>query len=126
MMIFCSISTLLCSNRGLLQMKATQRVRKIALLGKLAYPELRLNSSPNPNPTIISITAKPKHMPTSNGILLRKPKFTPDVITIILFGPGVIEEEIANNNTASKASTVFPLSSMVMMSHLLYEFGDLF
>ena len=102
-------------------MKATQRVRKIALLGKLAYPELRLNNSPNP--TIISITAKPKHMPTSNGILLRHPKFTPDVITIILFGPGVIEEEIANNNTASKASMVFPLNAMVMMSHLLYEFG---
>ncbi|WP_212751971.1 hypothetical protein, partial [Pseudoalteromonas citrea] len=33
---------LLCSNSGLLQMKATPRVRKIALLGKFAYPELRL------------------------------------------------------------------------------------
>ncbi|MBQ4851465.1 hypothetical protein [Pseudoalteromonas sp. MMG012] len=34
----------LCSNSGLLQMKATPRVRKIALLGKFAYPELRLST----------------------------------------------------------------------------------
>ena len=38
-----NIKALLCSNSGLLQMKATPRVRKIALLGKFAYPELRLN-----------------------------------------------------------------------------------
>ncbi|MBE0367631.1 hypothetical protein PAUR_a1029 [Pseudoalteromonas aurantia 208] len=37
-----NIKALLCSNSGLLQMKATPRVRKIALLGKFAYPELRL------------------------------------------------------------------------------------
>ncbi|KAF7768904.1 hypothetical protein PCIT_a3426 [Pseudoalteromonas citrea] len=39
------IKALLCSNSGLLQMKATPRVRKIALLGKFAYPELRLFST---------------------------------------------------------------------------------
>ncbi|TMP38305.1 hypothetical protein CWB97_22035, partial [Pseudoalteromonas citrea] len=36
------IKALLSSNSGILQMKATPRVRKIALLGKFAYPELRL------------------------------------------------------------------------------------
>ncbi|MBE0370847.1 hypothetical protein PAUR_b0956 [Pseudoalteromonas aurantia 208] len=41
--ILFNIKALLCSNSGLLQMKATPRVRKIALLGKFAYPELRLN-----------------------------------------------------------------------------------
>ncbi|MBE0367127.1 hypothetical protein PAUR_a0437 [Pseudoalteromonas aurantia 208] len=39
-----NIKALLCSNSGLLQMKTTPRVRKIALLGKLAYPELRLHT----------------------------------------------------------------------------------
>ncbi|MBE0370943.1 hypothetical protein PAUR_b1080 [Pseudoalteromonas aurantia 208] len=43
--ILFNIKALLCSNSGLLQMKATPRVRKIALLGKFAYPELRLNSN---------------------------------------------------------------------------------
>ncbi|MBE0367133.1 hypothetical protein PAUR_a0443 [Pseudoalteromonas aurantia 208] len=38
MMIFCSISRRFYAvNSGLLQMKATPRVRKIALLGKFAY-----------------------------------------------------------------------------------------
>ncbi|MBE0370855.1 hypothetical protein PAUR_b0966 [Pseudoalteromonas aurantia 208] len=37
-----NIKALLYSNSGLLQMKATPRVRKIALLDKFAYPELRL------------------------------------------------------------------------------------
>ncbi|KAF7774414.1 hypothetical protein PCIT_a0857 [Pseudoalteromonas citrea] len=40
--ILFNIKALLCINSGLLQMKATPRVRKIALLGKFAYPELRL------------------------------------------------------------------------------------
>ncbi|MBE0369893.1 hypothetical protein PAUR_a4487 [Pseudoalteromonas aurantia 208] len=40
--ILFNIKALLCSNSGLLQMQATPRVRKIALLGKFAYPELRL------------------------------------------------------------------------------------
>jgi hypothetical protein len=37
------IKAILCSNSGLLHMKGTTRVRKIALLGKFAYPELRLS-----------------------------------------------------------------------------------
>ncbi|TMP56669.1 hypothetical protein CWB96_14705, partial [Pseudoalteromonas citrea] len=40
--ILLNIKALLCSNSELIQMKATPRVRKIALLGKFAYPELRL------------------------------------------------------------------------------------
>ncbi|MBE0370414.1 hypothetical protein PAUR_b0455 [Pseudoalteromonas aurantia 208] len=43
-----NIKALLCSNSGLLQMKATPRVRKIALLGKCAYPELRLITTTQP------------------------------------------------------------------------------
>ncbi|TMP44329.1 hypothetical protein CWB97_06500, partial [Pseudoalteromonas citrea] len=42
--ILLNIKALLCSNSGLLQMKATPRVRKIALLGKFVYPELRLTN----------------------------------------------------------------------------------
>ncbi|MBE0371119.1 hypothetical protein PAUR_b1304 [Pseudoalteromonas aurantia 208] len=39
-----NIKALLSSNSGLLQMKATPRVRKIALLSRFAYPELRLST----------------------------------------------------------------------------------
>ena len=47
--IMLKIKALLCSNSGLLKKKATTRVRKIALLDKFAYPELRLVMLSNPN-----------------------------------------------------------------------------
>ncbi|GEK11112.1 hypothetical protein PPE03_33610 [Pseudoalteromonas peptidolytica] len=44
--------------------------------------------------------AKPAHIPLSNGILFFNPKFMPDDITMMLLGPGVTEEAIANKVTA--------------------------
>ncbi|EGA67973.1 hypothetical protein VISI1226_08609 [Vibrio sinaloensis DSM 21326] len=45
---------------------------------------------------------KPTQIPASKGRLLLTPKLSPDVITMMLFGPGVTEEEIAKSITANK------------------------
>ena len=65
-----------------------------------------LNSWPNPNPTMSSMIAKPIHMPDNSGRLFLMPKFTAEVITIILLGPGVTDDEIANSVTASIYSII--------------------
>jgi len=41
-------------------------------------------------------------MPESRGMLLRRPKLTADVITIILLGPGVTEADIAKSADAMR------------------------
>jgi hypothetical protein len=47
------------------------------------------------------MVGKPRLIPIRCGILRFTPKFTPEVISIILLGPGVIPDEKANNAIAS-------------------------
>ena len=51
-----------------------------------------------PIPKAIVISAWPITTPKRCGMVARSPKFTPDVISIKLLGPGVIELTKANIN----------------------------
>lgn len=62
-----------------------------------------------PIPTKNSIKEKPKHIPQSNGKLLRAPKFKPDDMAINVFGPGVTDAEIENMIIENKYSTKAPV-----------------
>lgn len=57
-------------------------------------------------PTSSNIIANPTQIPINTGMLLRMPKLTPDAITVILLGPGVTDDEIANITIAMKYSIV--------------------
>jgi hypothetical protein len=61
-----------------------------------------MTSSPNPTTAIIS--AKPRITPMRWGSVRPNPYFTPDVINIRLFGPGVIEATKANAARAQRIS----------------------
>jgi len=50
--------------------------------------------------------ANPTQIPINTGMLLRMPKLTPDAIIVILLGPGVTDDEMANNTIAMKYSMV--------------------
>ena len=63
-------------------------------------PGKRVNSWPKPSPTSNSIRVKPTQIPMSSGRLLRIPKLAPALITMMLFGPGVTEAEMAKSTTA--------------------------
>jgi hypothetical protein len=60
-------------------------------------------------PTKKSIKEKPKHTPQSNGMLLRMPKFKPDDMAIIVFGPGVTDADIEKMITENKYSIKAPV-----------------
>src|SRR5579871_9891 len=64
----------------------------------------RSNRMPSPSPTTAIISAKPRTTPTRWGRVGPNPYFTPDVINIRLFGPGVIEATNANALSAQKIS----------------------
>src|SRR3546814_14849910 len=51
----------------------------------------RSNNSISPTPTSMIISVKPMPTPSACGTVRRRPKLAPDAISIILFGPGVIE-----------------------------------
>src|SRR5687767_7736131 len=53
----------------------------------------------------MSSDRKPAPMPSIWGMVRRKPKFTPDANSIMLFGPGVIEVVKANRIKARKVSS---------------------
>ncbi|MNE76294.1 hypothetical protein D3C80_1725230 [compost metagenome] len=63
-------------------------------------PGKRLNSWPKPSPTSNSIRVKPTQIPASSGRLRLIPKLAPALITMMLFGPGVTDAEMANSTTA--------------------------
>ena len=48
---------------------------------------------------------KPTVMPAICGIVRAKPKFTPDAVTMMLFGPGVNAVTKTNKVSASKTSS---------------------
>ena len=48
-------------------------------------------NAPRPKPTASNSTRKPMLMPSICGMVLTRPKFTPDAKSMRLFGPGVIE-----------------------------------
>jgi hypothetical protein len=60
----------------------------------------------NPIPTQNSKNPKPRLTPSKCGIVFLKPKFVPDAINIILFGPGVIEDTKAKTLKAINNSRV--------------------
>jgi len=70
-------------------------------------------------PTKNSIKEKPKHIPHSNGKLRRVPKFKPDDIAIIVFGPGVIDADIEKMITVNKYSTNAPMGRNAVFRYLL-------
>ena len=47
------------------------------------------------------ISSKPVLMPTICGTVRRTPKFTPEMASMMLFGPGVIELTNVNENSAA-------------------------
>ena len=49
---------------------------------------------------------KPIDTPSMCGIVRTKPKFVPDVMSMRLFGPGVIEDTKAKATRAVKSSAV--------------------
>tara|TARA_Y100001980_G_C14418786_1_gene210362 strand:- start:328 stop:570 length:243 start_codon:yes stop_codon:yes gene_type:complete len=60
----------------------------------------RLNISIRPIPTLKISVLNPIFIPTICGMVFWKPKFVPEAINIILFGPGVIEETNAKIKSA--------------------------
>ncbi|MCY1314300.1 hypothetical protein D3C80_1721070 [compost metagenome] len=59
-----------------------------------------MNTSPRPKPTASTMTMKPTLMPRAWGIERRTPKFTPEANSMVLLGPGVIEDTKANSTKA--------------------------
>jgi len=66
----------------------------------------RSNKNPKPNPMAKNMVGNPKQIPIRCGMLARAPKFKPDVIIIILLGPGVNAAIIANTSSDGRLSTV--------------------
>ncbi|MNN43356.1 hypothetical protein D3C81_1575900 [compost metagenome] len=64
-----------------------------------------LNTSPRPKPTATTRTMKPALIPNAWGMVRRKPKLTPEANSMVLLGPGVIEETKANKAKAVSRST---------------------
>src|SRR5579863_4511994 len=64
----------------------------------------RSKSASSPSPTMAIISAKPRTTPTRWGRVRPNPYFTPDVINMRLFGPGVIEATKAKIASAQKIS----------------------
>jgi len=62
------------------------------------------SKAPSPRPTPIKSDRKPAPMPSICGIVRRKPKFTPEANSIILFGPGVIEVAKAKVTSAVRVA----------------------
>src|SRR6478609_9194120 len=62
-------------------------------------------TAPSPRPTASSSDRNPAPMPSMCGIVLRKPKFTPEANNIMLFGPGVIDVVNANSTRARNVSS---------------------
>jgi hypothetical protein len=56
----------------------------------------RAKIASSPSPISATISEKPITTPSQCGTVRRKPKFTPEVISIILFGPGVTPETKQN------------------------------
>ena len=64
-------------------------------------------------PTKTAINTKPKDTPNICGRVRLNPKFTPDVISIRLFGPGVTDDARANNTSARKRSVLINVETQV-------------
>ncbi|GIU07396.1 hypothetical protein TUM4261_12370 [Shewanella sp. c952] len=62
-----------------------------------------------PNPMANTMAGNPKQIPNRCGKLRLMPKFTPDDINIILFGPGVIPDENANSAMVKMSSIILNL-----------------
>jgi len=50
-----------------------------------------MNTTPNPRQSRNVWIAHPETMPLTCGTVLVKPKVAPDVVSMTLFGPGVID-----------------------------------
>src|SRR5882724_6226891 len=55
---------------------------------------------PKPRPTATTMAKKPSATPTRCGTLARKPKLAPEAISMVLLGPGVIDETKAKSASA--------------------------
>ena len=71
------------------------------------------NNFITPMPTRIAINIKPKDTPSICGSVRLNPKFTPDVISIKLFGPGVTDDARANNTSAKRMSVLINVETQV-------------
>jgi hypothetical protein len=58
-----------------------------------------VKADPRPKPTTVSMKIMPTQMPNRCGTVRRNPKFTPEASSMVLFGPGVIDD------TSTKAQT---------------------
>ncbi|MOA23714.1 hypothetical protein D3C78_1443530 [compost metagenome] len=67
------------------------------------------------------MTMKPTLMPMACGIERRTPKFTPEASSMVLFGPGVMEDTKANSTKAvsrsAEASMAGIPQSLLVLSH---------
>src|SRR5277367_6071590 len=72
------------------------------MIGRMCGKRSKRTSSPSPTTAIIS--AKPRTTPARWGRVRPNPYFTPDVINIRLFGPGVIEATNAKAASAQRIS----------------------
>ena len=59
------------------------------------------NRPTSPTPTSATMTEKPAATPSMWGRVRRRPKFAPDAISIMLFGPDVIDETNAKPTSAA-------------------------
>ena len=64
--------------------------------------------APAPNDAASAIAPMPTAVPTTCGIVRRRPKAAPDAQSRTLFGPGVTELTIENATSASSWSTRRP------------------
>ncbi|MNN56571.1 hypothetical protein D3C81_1715110 [compost metagenome] len=76
-----------------------------------------LNTSPRPRPTASTITMKPTLIPMAWGMERRTPKLTPEASSMVLLGPGVMEETKANSTKAVSRSAE---ASMAGIPHSLW------
>ena len=79
----------------------------------------------NPIPTQNNKNPKPRLTPSKWGIVFLKPKFVPDAINIILFGPGVMEDTKANtpkaiNNSKVNINKIYTLSKRKYFHYLRF------
>lgn len=51
-----------------------------------------VKADPRPKPTTVSMKIMPTQMPNRCGTVRRNPKFTPEASSMVLFGPGVIDD----------------------------------